>query len=126
MSIGKHTITVLLNGSGAGSEQSEDARGEALPIVGVILAVHLDYDSTGSGTDVTLTSGTPSQALLSVANNNTDGWYYPRTPLHQASDGAVIAGAYAPVFVNDALTLTIAGGTAAGIVTATILVHVPE
>lgn len=120
MTIDKHILTVTLNGSGAGTATTPK------PIRGAVLGVHLDYTATGSGTDVILTSGTPEQTILSVANSNTDGNYAPVMPLHLASDGTTIAGQYSVVIIDDTVTLTVAGGTAAGTVTATLRVLIPD
>ena len=45
---------------------------------GHVWGVHLDYAAgITTTTDVTLSGADPTLTLLSVANNATDGWYYP-------------------------------------------------
>jgi hypothetical protein len=62
-------------GSATGNEDTEYA------VNGKLYAVYLDYHASAPGatTDVTITqTEAPSQTLLTVTDNATDGWYFPR------------------------------------------------
>jgi hypothetical protein len=116
-------ITATVEGSdgvAAGSKQSA-------PVHGEILAVHLDYVTQPAGTcDVTLTTLSPVQTILSLTNVATDGWFYPRAAAQTNAGVALTFDATEPVPVpypvDDHLVLTVAQGNA-GTVTATILLR---
>ena len=73
-----------LNSGGADASGNASVISEKIAR-GKLLAVHLIYDSSSaSATDVTLSMlgsdyGGADATLLSISNNNTSGWYYPRT-----------------------------------------------
>lgn len=72
-------LTVTAAGS-AGSATGSATTGK--PLAGKLLAVHLDYSASMAATsDVTLTCTIQGKALtlLTVSDNATDGWYFPRT-----------------------------------------------
>jgi len=48
----------------------------------------------------------PAQTLLSVANAATDGWFYPAPQLHTTA-GALIAGEYGQLLVDDLVNVKI-------------------
>lgn len=50
------------------------------PLNGYLVAVYIAYSVTpNAATDVTVqTANTPTKTMLTVTNNATDGWYYPR------------------------------------------------
>jgi hypothetical protein len=61
------------------------------PVRGRLVAAYLNYSGTATTTDVTLlTRASPAMTLLSVANNITDGWYFPMAASHLASSGAAL------------------------------------
>lgn len=52
---------------------------ENMPARGLIKAVYLEYEAgSDAGTDVLLEDN-QGQEILDIDNNNTSGWYYPRT-----------------------------------------------
>ncbi len=61
---------------------------------GELHAVYLDYAAVTSVTNVILTqSENPQQALLTVSDNATDGWYFPRNTAVDSAGAAVISTA---------------------------------
>lgn len=107
-----------------------DASGDGVDTAGYqrsgwIEAIHLDYAATAAaGTDVTITcvSGPgPDLTLLTVANANTDAWFYPRTVAHTLA-GVVQTAYEVKVPFKGLLRLTVADGGNAVVdcVTATI------
>lgn len=69
-------IPVDISAAGSGSK----TLGQYLS--GKLLAIGIDYHaSIDAGTDVVVSVSSPSgpaQTLLTVTDNKTDGWYYPR------------------------------------------------
>jgi hypothetical protein len=90
-------------GSATGSTTSNDG------VNGRVLAVHTDYTSQPATTDVTLTSSSPSQTILTLTDNNTDALDYPRR-LVQGSNGADLTAVYDAFIVAGKLTATVAQG----------------
>ena len=86
------------------------------PVSGWVLAVRVTYNDSPPGTtDATVaTKGAspapPSLTILSLANNATDGWYYPR--IEQSEITGEGAGRYDYPYIHDALTITIAQANA--------------
>lgn len=110
--------TIGSNGSAAGNTDSPEIRGE-------ILAVHLDYTGQPNTTDVTLKMASPDQTILTKADNNSDGWFYPRVAVQDnAGAGVTYDGTneiYEPYPVHGKLNLAVAQGDADGTVRAEIL-----
>ena len=108
-----HKITVTTTG-GAGV-----ATGTATsdnPIIGELVGIYLDYVSQPGTCDVTVaTAGTPSTTILTVTNGNTDGWFYPRHGVVNASNSA-ITDSNAPFIIADKITVSIAQGDAASLI----------
>lgn len=124
--IRRHTLKVTCSGSD-GSATGNDTTKNV--ITGKILAVHLDYGTGQAATsDVVLsTAHTPTNTILTVTDNATDGWYYPR---HQVDSAAGAGLTYdgtrtvnEPVPVCDHLKLSVAQGNDEKTVTATVLVE---
>lgn len=119
--------SLKINVTAAGSAGSATGATTTTAIVeGRIYSVHLDY-STGhtTGTDVVLkTAGTnmPSFTVLSLTNNKTDGWYYPRVAAHTTTGGATGGSAFM-LAVFDALQLTVAATDPNETVTAYVLLE---
>jgi len=90
-------------GSATGSKSSSSN------VNGRVLAVHIDYTSQPATTDVTLTSSSPSQTILTRTNQNADGWFYPRQ-LMDGTDGADLTGIYEALPVAGTLTASVAQG----------------
>lgn len=105
--------TVGADGSAAGTATTE------YPIAGEIKSVHIDYANQPATTDVTIaTVHAPVLTILTVADNNTDGWYHPRHILQDAA-GATITydgtnEVYGCVYVNDYIKVTVAQADGAG------------
>lgn len=76
---------------------------------GRVMAVHVDYTSQPATTDVTVTSSSPAQTILTLTNNNTDALDYPRR-LVQGADGADLTAVYDDFVVAGSLTASVAQG----------------
>lgn len=46
---------------------------------GKLYAVYLDYGSVATTTDVDIKLSDPAVSVLTVTNNATDGWFFPRS-----------------------------------------------
>lgn len=70
-------LQVTVSALGAGNDTAPHLR------YGFIEAIHLNYAATAAaGTDVTIScvdGPGPDLTILTVANANTDAWFYPRT-----------------------------------------------
>lgn len=112
----KFTLTVDSGGDATGRT--------AIPVNGVVLAVHLDF-SAGYDATTTLTieedGEDPPLPVLTLTNVNTDGWYYPRVTLHDVADGSAIVGPVDYQSVADHLIVTVANGTENDTVAVTIV-----
>ncbi len=83
---------------------------------GMVKAVYIDYKGTvpPATIDVTITTkGTspsaPPLTILKAVNINTDGWFFPRTPVHLHTTGVAIANVYSEgIPINDSLNVLIA------------------
>lgn len=62
------------------------------PLVGKVVGVYLKLDiACASNPTITVsTLGYPATTILNVTTES-DGWYYPRAPIHLPGTGAVIA-----------------------------------
>jgi hypothetical protein len=90
-------------GSATGSTTSIDG------INGRVLAVHVDYTSQPATTDVTLTSSSPPQTILTLTNTNSDALIYSRRLL-QGTDGTNLTAVYDAFIVAGKLTASVAQG----------------
>ena len=124
MVIEKHTLKVTTTGS-AGS-----ASGSAQLALAIsrLVAIHLNYDASAPGatTDVTVkTPGNPAtKTLLTVSNNATDGWYFPKEQ-DMGNTGSLITGSYSDPLIHNNLLIEVAQGDAlTDILTATVYVDV--
>lgn len=112
-------LRITTDGSGAGTATAANSR------QGFIEAVNIDYAaSADAGTDVVISCVEgPGQDLtiLTVSNNKTDGWYYPRVMSHSPA-GAAQASYEIKVPFKGYLRLTVAqgGATVTDCVAATI------
>lgn len=118
MTVRAYQITATASGS-AGSATGTGT--SSAPIMGELLAVHLDYTGLPATTDVTLAHVTPARTLLTVTNNVTDGWYTPRSPAVDTANTA-ITNSFTEIPLAGYVTVSIAQGDAAGTVVATLLV----
>jgi len=107
-------------GAAAGTVTSEH------PIVGELLAVHLNFGGTTATTDTTLaTVHAPTKTLLSISNSVTDAWYYPREQMHNTSGSALTLDGTQPrvgmIPVCDHLRVTVAQANADETLDVTVL-----
>ncbi len=123
MVIEKHTLKVTTVGSAASAVGSGSL---ALPL-GKLVAIYLNYHASAPATtDVTITSpGNPAtQTFLTVSNNATDGWYFPKEQ-DMDNTGAAITGSYSDPLVHNNLLMAVAGSDAlTDAVEATVYVEV--
>lgn len=97
----------------AGADGSATGSGKTRPITGLLLAVHVDYTTQPATADVTIaTAGSthPALPLLTVSNNATDGWYFPRKAI--CTDAGAAQTMYEIAPVADAVTVSVAQGNA--------------
>lgn len=98
MTIEKRELKISTTGS-AGSATGSSV--EAVPACRLV-KVHLDYHASAPATtDVTIIfPGNPaSETILTVTNNATDGYYYPKTQDHDSS-AAAVTGSYSDPVVH--------------------------
>jgi hypothetical protein len=113
MSLKTERITVAVTGSAGSAGGTATSR----PIMGLLLAVHIDYTSQPATADVTVASAGsvyPAMPLLTVTNNATDGWYLPRRAACDPAGGALTAYEVQPV--ADAVVVTVAQGDPGSVV----------
>lgn len=114
-----------------GNPGSATGNSESDSVNGTLYAVYLDYHASAPGatTDVTVTmTEDPGVTLLTVTDNATDGWYFPREAVcSNAAAGLTYDGTRT---VNEAppvaghLTIAVAGCNAlTGAVTAYIYIE---
>lgn len=100
-------------GAGTGSATSTS------PAWGYVRAVHVDYQAGISNTtDITLTTGSPSNTIMVKADSVTDAWYYPSVQFTGAN-GAAVSGAYGPFPVDGPVTVQ-AAESSTGTITVTV------
>jgi hypothetical protein len=121
--IGHKTFTVTASGADGSATGSNTTPFGA--ISGELISVHLAYSAGMPATcDVVLTrvadGAIPAETLLTVSNNNTDGWYYPRA-IAVTSANTNIAGAYSRFGLANHVQAAIAQGNDIETVTVTIL-----
>lgn len=116
-----HKWQVTSSGSDGSATGNADS-GE--PINGRLLAVHLDYtDQPDATTNVVLkTKHSPTQTVLTVSDNATDAWFYPRVQIDDEA-GAAITSQYDAAPIDDYLNAAITDGDDAGTVDVTVLVE---
>ena len=126
MSFETRTLKVSATG-GAGVSTGNSQ--EAVP-PSKLYAVYFDFHgSAPSSLDTILAaqgnSDVPAQTILTLTNNNTDGWFYPRRQIEN-SVGAQVTGAYEPFFIPGSLLLSVAqGDVLTDIVVAHLVLEVP-
>lgn len=116
MSVRSQEIEVTVAGS-AGSATGS-ANGQA-PLCGMLKAIYVDYTAQPATCDVTITSN--GQAVLTLTNANTDGWFYPRTQIDDVA-GAAISAQYDSIPIDDYISVAVAQGDA-GSVTVKVLIE---
>lgn len=73
----------------------------AAPLMGELVAVHIDYLSQPNTTDVVIAQVKPALALLTVTDANTDGWFYPREEVETGIFERLPLVGYVTVSVDD-------------------------
>ena len=120
------TLEITCSGSDGSATGSATTKGT---ITGKVLAVHLDYSASQPATTdvVVATAHAPVNTILTVSDNKTDGWYYPR---HQMDSEAGAALTYdgthpvnEPVPVDDQITVSVDQGNDGETVKATIVIE---
>jgi hypothetical protein len=101
------------DGSAAGSAQMG-------VVDGFIHGVYVDYTTQPATCDVTITDDL-GQAILTLTNANTDGWFYPREQVDDTA-GSAISATYDKIGVSGYVSVAVAGGNA-GAVAVTLLVE---
>lgn len=109
----KLTATIAANGTATATSTNA--------VRGRLVAINLDYTSAGGTCDVTITCGTPALTLLVKADNQTDSWFFPVGQVNGAADGAAISDQYTQLPLFGTITMSIAQGTEAGTVAATLV-----
>ena len=105
------TLPPAVGGDGVATATVTDSP----PVCGVVWAVHIAYkDSPPAGTtDIALTgAATPAIPVLAVADNATDGWYYPMHQADDAASGTDITNQGTLCVIDDRLKATISGANA--------------
>lgn len=106
-------VTVTVAGSAGSATGSATTR----PVTGLLLGVYVDYVTQPATTDVTIaTAGStaPALTLLTLADKNTDGWFFPRRAIHDTAGAAQTQYDIAPV--ADAITVSVAQGDPGSVV----------
>jgi len=100
--------TVGADGSAAGTDTS------ANQVRGKVQAVYLDYHGSAPvTTDVTLAAAnTPTENILTITNNKTDAWYYPRKETVINDGTATYLRESVPYVIHDQLKLSVAQANA--------------
>lgn len=118
------SITTNTAGAGVATGNTDSSR----PIRGLVHAVYVDYHASAPATtDVTVRTkgaagGPPTQTILSLANLNTDGVFYPAAiPVSTAN--AAITNANRPVPVCDVLNVLVAQANDSQLFTVWVLVE---
>ena len=107
-----HKITATV----AGSDGSASGTGSTEhPVNGVLIGLYVDYVTQPATADVTIaTAFAPVRTLLTLTDNATDGWYYPRVQVHGVTgtaltlDGTRLMVDLFPI--DDYVTATVAQG----------------
>jgi hypothetical protein len=95
------------------------------PIMGELYAVGVEYASgTNATTDLTLkvvgNDGMPDLPLLTVADNATSGWYYPRGAAVNTSNSA-ITNSFVCLPLHGKIQANVAQSTDTKVITVTLL-----
>lgn len=114
-------LTLSVDTAAGGSGDTTDGSARA----GQLLAIGIDYHgSADAGTDVVVSCANPAGpalTLLTVSNNKTDGWYYPRAGAVSAANVAITdSHVPMPFYGNLKVAVAQAGGALAGAVNVTI------
>ena len=82
-----YTITATVTGSDGSAAGTAYTRE---PVNGVLIGLYVDYVTQPATADVTIaTVNAPVRTLLTLTDNATDGWYYPRVQVHGVTGTAL-------------------------------------
>ena len=90
------------------------------PVNGYLEAVKIDFTSQASTADTTIVDGM-GQAILTLTDVNTDGWYYPHPEVHSVT-GSQLNKHTGPMAIDSYITASVAQSNA-GSVQITLLVN---
>lgn len=101
------------DGSATGTATSDH------PIIGEVKAIHVDYTNQPATTDVTIaTVHAPILTILTLTDNNTDGWFPVRHALVDETGTAVTYDGtneiYGCAYVDDYVKVSVAQADGAG------------
>jgi len=109
-------VTVSATGAAGAATGSGSTDGM---VHGRVFAVYVDYTAgITETTDLTLTQASPSMTVLVLADNATDGWYYPTVQVHSTS-GSTRAW-YQSVLVADQIDIEVGESTSGTVATVTV------
>lgn len=113
----RETIAVAVSGT-AGSASGTGV--SSVPLSGQIAGVKVAYTTQAATADVTITDDL-GQSILTLTNNNSDGWWYPHPEIHD-NTGSLINKHTCPFSVDGYVTVNVAQSNA-GSVTVTLIVN---
>jgi fructose-specific phosphotransferase system IIC component len=80
---------------------------------GYLEELYLDYGQTSAATNVTITELGRSTPVLTVSNNQTDGYYYPRAIACGVAGGSFGSEGAVPIALAAPLYVSVTGGNVA-------------
>ena len=99
----------------SGTFQSETLDNDTQSLTN-IATIAADSTAVASTTDMTVAeyggNDGPGLPIITLANNVTDGWYYPRVTLHDMADASAIVGPVDYQSIGDTLKASAAGANA--------------
>lgn len=115
-------VTLTLSGTSGNTNTTN-------PVVGRVLAIHLDFGTGMAATaDTTISTpgnGVPALTILAITDSATDAWYYPRHQVHGSTGTALTLEGTEPLVeavpVADHINIAVAQGTDTKTLTVTIL-----
>lgn len=111
MAVDTHELTVAVageDGSAVGSGLTQR------PVNGFIEAIKVTYTDQPGTCDVTITERASGQAILTLTDANTSGWFYPRAQIDTPA-GAAIADQYGKIAVDDHVNVAVEDGDAGSV-----------
>lgn len=115
MPITVRKASVTLNGSGAGTVDTDDLNG-------FMHLLTIDYTDTDGNTDVVFSLVDPPLTFLTITNSNTDATILPRFSVVTTANAAITDG-FDRVPIRGKIRMTVSGGTAAGTVAVTYFIE---
>lgn len=120
--------TEVIEVTTSGSDGSATGSATSVAVNGELLAVHIAPSAGQAATvDVTVKTVAPELTLLTASNVSAAGWYYPRVQVQDgAGAGVTYDGTnevYAPMPIDDGVTVSAAQGDDGETVTVTLKVR---